>query len=321
MKIMKKLFFFAAVAATLVACSSSDPAQEAPKNDTIRLTTSVAGQTRSTSQTLQGTQIANGSSVWVEMSYDGTATNTTDWGSGPYENKAAYTADGAGVLNGATVKWPVTGDEAGKIVTAEAWAPATAKLTAFTVKSDQTAEADYIASDFLYGKTRTAGYSYTDVVTNGDPIEIKFAHKLAKVNVTISAATNAAGAAIDPTGAKIEFGPSVLGASIGANGNVTKDASAAATIVMTSALEAAKTASAIMIPQEIAAGQLLKITIGTGTTAAVYVYSLSAAKTFDAGKVYTYTLSLRGDGSIIVLNEKIDDWEAGTTETITATKQ
>ena len=95
MKIMKKLFFFAAVAATLVACSSSDPAQEAPKNDTIRLTTSVAGQTRSTSQTLQATQIEANQSVWVELSYDGTP-NETSWATAT--KSAAFTADGNGVF-------------------------------------------------------------------------------------------------------------------------------------------------------------------------------------------------------------------------------
>lgn len=317
---MKKLFILAAAAITFAACSNdTDKTESATNQSNIRLMTSVANVTRSTSQTLQATQIENGQSVLVELSYDGTA-NDADWAA---ENKVTenFTADGAGVLNGPTIKYPVTVAEPGKVVTAKAWAPCsttTAPIT-WTVQADQTTDANYIASDFLYGVTES-GYTYTNVVTDGDAVVIKFAHKLSKINVNISSATDENGDPIDPTGASIVFGPASLNLSGDvSNGNVTATTTTKGAVTMTSSLETAKTASAVIIPQTIAnANAMLTITLGTS----VYKYSAPAAgKTFDAGKVYTYTVSLRGDGSIVILNEVISDWQTGETETIVATKE
>ena len=312
---MKKYLILAAAAIAMASCSNDDGANIA-NDGTIRLTTGVGkGSTRTIDQTVQATQIANGGKVAVEFTSSVAADAVDGWTSGNTTTTATYTADGNGNLSGSIVKWPksTAGTET---VSIEAWAPFTAKPTLdtykFEVKDDQSTEANYVASDYLYGTRAAFGNSVI-----ASPVLVTFDHKLAKINVNVTAADGSS-----VTGAKIVFGPAGLkrNATLKANGVVDASASTVSgAITMATALDANATASCIIIPQTISASvgspaDLFTVTLGANT----FTCQISADKTFDPTKVYTFNLSL-SDGTTIVLSEQINDWTpAGAAESVIA---
>ena len=312
---MKKLFILTAAALAFVACSNdSDKATTVQNNDSvIRLITGM-NATRGTNQDLQSTQMASGQSAWVVFTTDqNTALDATDhseWtGSVPFTTSAAYTADGAGNLSGSTVHFPYLSGTAGTI-SLKAYAPFSALPTAGTaVKEDQTLEADYLASDYLYGAR--SGIAYSDIAS---PILITFNHMLAKIVVNVSSSD------LTVSGAKVVFG-NINSANVAVDYTInTNDGSVSAgtankTVVMADAVGTDGKCAAIVVPQTIAANQkLFSVIIGSDT----YQYQLSNAKTFAGGSVYTYNVSVRADGSVIILNETINQWTDGTTEGVIA---
>lgn len=323
MKLMKKYFILAAVALTMAACSNDEGANIA-NDGTIRLTTGVAGGTRTVDQTVQATQIVNGGSVWVEFTTTATTPNqgetagNTDAGDGkwtttasPNTASAAYTADGSGNLSSTSpTKWPLQSAST-ETVSIEAWAPFTAKPALgsgqFTVQADQSTEANYAASDYLYGSRAAFGNSAIS-----SPVLVTFNHMLSKINVKVS---NSDGSSV--TGAKVEFGPTTMDLQgiLQANSSVIATGAAPQGSITMATLDANATASCIIIPQTINAGQVLfTITLGSDT----YTCTATAAKTYDPTKVYTYNLSI-SDGTTIVLSEQINDWtSAGTAESVIA---
>lgn len=285
MKLMKKYFILAAVALTMAACSNDDGANIA-NDGTIRLTTGVAGGTRTVDQTVQATQIVNGGKVVAEFTSSVAAdASITGWTSGNTTTTATYTADGNGNLSGATVKWPTTAGTGN--VSVEAWAPFTDKPTGnvFPVQADQSTEANYTASDYLHGSS-SSSFVKTDIV---NPIQVTFKHMLAKINVNVSMSDGSS-----VVGAKVTFGPGTmkLKGTIGATSAITAVTTSAAgdegQITMAT-LDANATASCIIIPQTLNTNDdLITISLG-GTT---YKYQLSAAKTYDATKAYTYNVKI-----------------------------
>lgn len=328
---MKKYFILAAAVLTLGACSNDEGNNVAVNNSEINLTSRVAG-TRTTDQDIQATQINNGQSVWVEFTTDATPTQNADatttagdgkWNTGTKKATAAYTANGSGDLTTSNpVKWPINGTDATSTVSIKAWSPfSSTPGTTFTVETDQTTEANYLASDYLYGTV--AAFNKTAIAS---PVQIQFDHMLSKINVNISTTDPAkvlAGATVTfcpttPSGTASAADMKIDG-SINTNGTVTAGTTTGQ-VVMTSSLEAANTASAIIIPQTITVGtasskQLFKIELVDGTT--VCKYDLTTTKTFDPKKVYTYNITI-SDGETIILSEQINDWTPGTNESIIA---
>ena len=141
---------------------------------------------------------------------------------------------------------------------------------------------------------------------------------LAKVIVNVTAAD----ASVSVSGAKVVFGdPSSNNVELAYSINPTSgaigtpSAPSKSSIVMADAVAADGKCAAIVVPQTIANTQkLFTITLGTAT----YTYTLPAAKTFTGGNVYTYNISLRTDGTVIILNETINQWTSDTTEGVIA---
>lgn len=311
---------FAAVAMAMAACSSNDEGPAVAQNDTIELTTGVA-RTRATSQLIQSTQIENGQNVWVEATSSVLPTQNTGTGSGQwsttgptYTASCVYVGNGIGNLSSASpIKWPINSSTGAETVDLKAWAPFSAAVTpgttTFQVQADQTTEAAYLASDYLYAEK--AGIVRADIAS---PVPLTFNHMLSKINVnlfTIDPAT----APID--GSTVTFGPTTLErqAIINANGTVTKNGVTGA-VTLTTSLEAAHTCSAIIIPQALSAGaQLFEITL-VGVTPSKK-YNLLVNKSYDPKKEYTYNITI-SDGETIVLSEQITDWVEGGPESVIA---
>ena len=306
---------FAAVATLMAACSSDDGPNV--KNTTIQLRSGVEGAvTRTLNQDLQSTQVANGQKVWVEFTTtaatpdQGTGTNAGEW-SGTTA-KAVYTADGAGALSTTTMtKWPMASPST-ETVDIKAWAPfAAAPSGTQSIKTDQSSEDDYKASDYLYG-SRT-GIVNSDIAS---PILVTFNHMLAKINVNVSTTVPT----MNIQGAEVTFGdagtPNIIKDYTVSNtdGNITPGTTMAA-ITLTKNLASDGKCACIIVPQTVS-GKIFNVKVGTTD----YKYSLPAptTKAYDAGKVYTYNVAIRTDATLIVLNETITNWDAQTPEGVIA---
>ena len=334
---MKKYFILAAAALMLGSCSnSSDEGGKAvtnPTDNTFRLKSTVAGSkagsTRADGTDIQTSNIENGQSVFATFTTTLAAGDCANW-SNATTTTGTYTADGSGNLTGASVKWPCT--TAGtETVSITAWAPATAVPSTWSVKTDQTAKADYLASDLLYGTS--SAITHDDIA---NPVTINFEHKLAKINVKIAGGSKAGGtelATSDLTNATIVFAEGtnvatpvaylVTDATI-AGSTVTKGSTKSA-ITVTTAYNATEFASAVIIPQVIEAASttdadkkiLFSVTL-PGDLSKTYQYKIAANKEFKAGYEYTYNITIRGDQNTIILTEQIAKWTDGGNEAIIA---
>lgn len=312
---------FAAVATLMAACSSDDGLNV--KNTTIQLRSGVEGAvTRTLNQDLQSTQVANGQKVWVEFTTDAATVNhgdghaTTDdglWDATTKKATAVYTADGAGALSTTNMtKWPVNPATTTETVDIKAWAPfAAAPSGTQSIKTDQSSEDDYKASDYLYG-SRTG-------IVNGDissPILITFKHMLAKINVNVSTTIPT----MNIQGAEVTFGdagtPNIIKDYTVSNtdGSITPGTTTAA-ITLTKNLASDGKCACIIVPQTVS-GKIFNVKVGT--TDYEYSMPLSTTKAYDAGKVYTYNVAIRTDGTLIVLNETITNWDPQTPEGVIA---
>lgn len=310
---MKKYFILAAAAIAMASCSN-DEGTSVANDGTIRLTTDVSkAGTRTIDQTIQATQIVNGGKVFAQFTSTVAAEATaTGWASGNTETTATYTADGSGNLSGATVKFPA----ASASVSIKAWYPNFAAVptitgesaTVVSVQPDQSTEANYAVSDYLYG---TSSSFVQNDITN--PIKIFFQHMLSKINVKV---TKSDGSSL--VGAKVVFGDAsdmYLQGKLGTGYSVATTGSTQGTVTMATALDAAGTASCIIIPQTLHnTKDLITITDAEGNK---YTYQLTADKTFAEKKAYTYNVTIAEDG-VIILSEQITDWEYQTAENVIA---
>lgn len=155
-----------------------------------------------------------------------------------------------------------------------AFYPATAGTT-FTVQADQTADASYKASDLMFA-------SVSNQAKQAAPVELSFAHKMAKINVNITAGDGVGSI----TGVSIlNVKPTVpFDQATGAVG----EASGTATSI------AVSNEGAAVIPAQTIDGGLLSIATDMGTA----TYSV-ADKEFEAGKQYklNITVNLRAVGA------------------------
>jgi len=334
---MKKYFILAAVAIAMASCSNSNDeggnVVNTPTDNTFRLKSTVAGSktggTRADGTDIQTSNIENGQSVFAMFSSSVNADPTvTEWSSGTTAT-GTYTADGSGNLSGASVKWPK--NPAGtETVSITAWAPATTAPVSWSVKTDQTAKADYLASDLLYGTS--SAISYADIT---NPVTSNFEHKLAKINVKIAGGTDTGGNALatsDLANAKIVFAegsetaPTTAylypEATITGSTVAVKTSSTASAITVTTTYNASENASAVIIPQTVTASSTAKLILFSvtlpGNLSKVYKYMISADKEFKAGYEYTYNITLRGDTNTIILTEQIAKWADGGNEAIIA---
>lgn len=277
MKLNKIFIGMASLATALVftACSSDDAEyqQSAPKGSVINLTSSLA-QSRATSDP-QTTQLSASVKVGAFGIYGGA---TIENG-----NNNQYSVEANGDLSTTTdMVWPTTGD-----VNLYAYAPYQDGWTynadnAFSVATDQSTEAGYLASDLVYGVPASNPVAQTE-----DPVALTFNHKLAKINITIQKATDAT---IDLTAAKVTVTntktSTTLNPSTGEVGEATGDA---ADILAVAALGSATTACAIIVPQELAADtRLVKIE----ADGKVLYAKLGTATTFVGGKSYNFTVKV-----------------------------
>ena len=197
----------------------------------------------------------------------------------------------------------------------------------FTVADDQSTDANYLASDFIYGKA-TAYYS-TDKTAN-----VTMYHALSKIilkvvpvsGVTFSSLTNLKLTGVNrTTKIRMDNAPSTS-MTVGTNSTDHVDVATAATstdVIVTdastfNATTAASDGVAAIIPPQPLTSLGISCTID-GKTATAVLTGLTyndgtnpnaEISSFAPGKVYTITLSVK-TGSLVVKLIAIQDWDSG----------
>lgn len=309
---MKKINYFlslamiAALSATFTACSSDEEASEQQQaNNRLTLTSSVQ-LTRSTNTELQNVQIASGNHAGAFV-VDGstTAVNNND-----------LTADGSGNFTGNAMTWPSSGS-----ASIYAYAPYNSSwgvntANSFSVSADQSSDANYLASDLLYGvPTATNPVSQT---SDGN-VAMSFSHKLAKIVVTV----NNTNQDVTLGGSSVNILNTLPTTSLNPTNGALGTASGTATSIKAATFATSATefkAAAVIVPQTVAANTDFVVIY---TSDKAYTAKLGSATTFESGKLYKYTVSI-GSGSVetsLTLNGgDVSDWQEGQSSEIGATE-
>lgn len=220
-------------------------------------------------------------------------------GAGSTENSQVLVAP-----NGYMFQFPGTDDgvDVYAIHPASTGANVDKTTTTFSVKEDQTANADYVNSDLI---TATAGNKKKADGT----IMLNFAHKLSKVIVKLQVAPS--NTSIDLSGAKI----SINGCKTVALTHTFADATGETTLTLGEASNSGKITlgeydeqngtAGIFIPQTVNAGtKLIQVELAGGNT---FSYVPAANEVFEPEKEYTYTLTLKAE-LLTLVSVEIKDW-------------
>lgn len=303
---MKKNMIFAAIAAlALTACSNDDEIKVGGDN-AILLTSSLdVAETRAATN-IQTSAFDAGETVDVYITENEPGTNETHYNQ---PILATTKTGGALDLQDGPYYYPTSGNG----VNIYALYPATAATgELFTIKEDQSTDANYKASDLMYGKPATNN----PVSPSANAVDIQFSHLLSKVTINLIAGANVTsldGAKVELLGVK----PSTM-LTAGINGHSITDASGDATpITVMTATETVTSGSAIIVPQTLPE-MFLQVTIGD----AVMTGKLrTGAPTLTAGYAYTYNITVNMRGGALEIEGSITPWDDGGTNSGTVNPQ
>ncbi len=286
---MKKLnFLFGlatmfATAFTFSSCSSEELSGENKVSGRqVNFTSAMKGSTRATSDP-QSTTVPTGQKVGVFGISDEASTTMTNY------NNIQYTVPESGNLTTTNaMTWP-TAD--GAKVSFYAYAPYNSDWTShttaqtFTVASDQSAEAGYLASDLLFATP------LTDKTVTTDALALAFVHKMAKLNITLNNTGTSditiSSVKINNTLPSIAFTPS--DGTLGATSETATDITAASNLAIAASSGTANVC-AVVVPQSIAANTTL-VTITTSDSKTL-IAKLGSETTFASGGSYNFTVNI-----------------------------
>ena len=301
---MKKNMIFAAIAAlALTACSNDDEIKVGGDN-AILLTSSLdVAETRAATN-IQTSAFDAGENVDVYITENNGGNNPTT-----YPQPIEYTTGAGGALTvGTQYYYPTSGNG----VNIYALYPATAATgELFTIADDQSTDANYKASDLMYGKPAS-----NPVSPSANAVNIQFTHLLSKVTINLIAGANVTsldGAKVELLGVK----PSTtLTADI--NGySITAASGTATPITVMTATETVTSGSAIIVPQTLPE-MFLQVTLDGATLTGKLD---SGAPELTAGNAYTYDITVNMRGGALEIEGSITPWTDGGTNSGTVNPQ
>ena len=302
---MKKNMILAAIAAlALTACSNDDDIKVGGDN-AILLTSSLnVAETRAATD-IQTSAFDAGETVDVYITENNGGNNPTT-----YPQPIEYsTAAGGALTVGTQYYYPTSGNG----VNIYALYPATAATgELFTIKEDQSTDANYKASDLMYGKPAASN----PVSPSANAVNIQFTHLLSKVTINLIAGANVTSL----EGAKVELLGVKLSTSLtaGIDGHSITDASGEAKPVTVMTATAAQTSgSAIIVPQTLPE-TFLQVTLDGATLTGKLD---SGAPTLTAGNAYTYDITVNMRGGALEIEGSITPWDDGGTDIGTVNPQ
>ena len=308
---VKNIFFAAAAAMALTACSSDDEqsfVSQFPEDGVMRFTTNLVDPTIATTRaSITGSDVnQNGQQFQVKIVNPTSATysyfNTVQYDGSEWTpiNRMLWQNDQQSITVTAAYKQDKTFSDYDFIVGAN-----------LTVAADQSTEAKLKQEDLLTMPTKTiANPSIEETLMRSGKLVINFYHALAKLDVTLTlnpefyndeiAATDITEFTISGTNAGYTF--KAMDTANENYGSVTVIASTVADILPNQYDFTAATADnkygmakyeAIVVPQEIAAGALtVSFKIGTRS----FSWTNTQAYTLEQGKHYTLPLTVGKDG-------------------------
>ena len=293
---MKKNLFLIAVATVVVAACSSDlDDASVVESCPVRLCSDgLTGMTRA-GQSVQLTQFVSGQQMGVFLVENGSGANVTT-----YPQPLTYTVDGSALTTTAMQYWPTDGNGLNIYGVYPATAATACNVsTNFTVRTNQTTDANYMASDLMTGVPSTGN----PAARTASAIALKFTHLLTKIDINVSLSANSGFTASDLASAPV----AILGTKPTATFNIqasTVSAADVATTTITAGTGANN--SAIIVPQTVAANtSFIQVTIGGGN----YIYKLPTATTFAPSMKYTYNLTVTKTG-LTLSGTTITPWNA-----------
>lgn len=286
MKKLNFLFGLATMFATVFTFSSCSSEELSGENKVsgrqVNFTSAMKGGTRATSDP-QSTTVPTDQKIGVFGISDETPTTMNNY------NNIEYTVPESGNLTTTNaMTWPTT---VGAKVNFYAYAPYNSDWDShttaqtFTVASNQSAEAGYLASDLLYATPLE-----NKTVTDG-ALALAFEHKMAKLNITLnntgSDAITINSVVINNTKPSITFTPS--NGTLGPEDGTATDITAASNLTI-AASSGTATVCAVIVPQPIAANTTL-VTITTSDNKTLRA-KLGSETTFASGGSYNFTVNI-----------------------------
>ena len=197
-----------------------------------------------------------------------------------------FTAAADGSL---TPNTPIYWQTATQSITVRAWYPAL-----WSMKADQSTEANYKAADFIFAPTTTITYA------DRNTTNLTFSHKMAKVTTNLIAGTGVT----DLSGATVSFYGHSTGLINSANGTIGPGTAAWVTPFASGTNEY----TALLIPQDMTGKQFIRVTLGGGE----YFYAPTGTDAdLQAGKAHTYNITIHKTG--LTVTATIADWTSGGT--------
>lgn len=281
MKANKLFLGTAAIVAAMVftACSQDEVESSAAvsKSNVISLSSKVA-MTRAASD-VQATALSTSNKVGVFVINGNTTIANGD------NNQHSVGANGDLSTSNA-MNYPT---EENATVNIYAYAPYASGMAlnsdnSFSVSTDQSAEAGYLASDLLYAFA-------TDVVSSNNTVNLTFAHKLSQLQIAINNEAN-----IDLSNATVTIAGTKIATTFNPSTGVVGEATGEATAIK-AATGNVSSVYAIVVPQEIAAGTELVKIVAAGKQ---YIAKLTNAATLAGSKAYKFTVKLSSSESPVV---------------------
>ena len=289
---MKKIAIYsiALITTGLVACKNDEVTMPAENNQetVISLSGSIL-QTRATTEIQSAALSLNNKVGAFGVATEGTLGNHTN-------NQYTVGQNGTLVAVGSEMS-------AKKVSTVSiyAYAPYDAAWTlgsnTFTVESDQSTEAGYLASDLLHAKTENVNASNT--------VSLGFAHKLSQLVVKLNNSDN-----IDLSGATVSVMNTLPSATLNAQTGELGEAAGNAVEITGAKNVNTNNTYVVIVPQTVAAGtSFIKI---SGVGEKNLVATLGADQVFEGGKKYTMTVTLGEAGAELTIGSiTLSDWTDG----------
>lgn len=289
---MKSIVVGTIVALLMISCSSETPSHVPSHVSSLNLYSEAEAQTKVLGQSLNQTQLVNGQLLGlfvVAQTPGGEIVNT--------QLRAATN-------NVLEQLIPIT-RPMGEL-SLFAYHPYAANWSKdadnpFSVESDQTTEANFLASDLMLGTPAVNPISAEETI-----VTLKFKHQLSKIDINLTAGKGISGL----RSSKVNILNTLPSTTINPMTGTLAPASGVPTPIKVAIFSANPTtfkASAVIIPQTINQDvKFIEIELVDGKK---LYHKLISNSTFEPGKKYIYDITVTGNG--LFINSTVEDWGNG----------
>ncbi|MBR5812444.1 MAG: fimbrillin family protein [Alistipes sp.] len=292
---MRKFLLFAAMACTLLSCSES---QESITNvEKLPINISVNQQTRANDEVFE-----TGDNIGIYVvNYNGSTAGTLA-ATGNQADNSQFTYDGSKWSPENSIYWK-DNTTATDFYAYYPYSSSISSITAypFSVKSNQSDNDDFWASDFLWGKA-------TKISPTPNPVSIQTSHSLSRILIDIKPGTGFTETSWNTATKSIKICEVKTSATINLSTGVATASGNSGEIIPLAASETGTTLSykAMMIPQVVEDNTKLVVVTVDGTD---YVYR--KGYTFSPNTIHKFTITVNKNGSNV--NVSIGEWSIDST--------